>query len=160
MYDSMFTGRNSESLDLQLAMLYAKRTTQLRLTIASMQQQRGGSDCGLFALAVVTAIAFGKDPSILFWRQCNMRGHLVECFRTERITQFPTIETKDLQSKMTRNLETDYFVKLYCLCKLPKFVSKQMVQCQSCSNWFHKPCVEYLDVRGKIDSFFCDLCSM
>ena len=22
-----------------------------------------------------------------------MRGHLVECFRTERITQFPTIET-------------------------------------------------------------------
>ena len=82
-----------------------------------------------------------------------MRGHLVE-FRIERITHFPTIETKDIQSKMTRNLETDHFVKLYCFCNsgTVKFASKQMLQFQSCSNWFHKSCVGYLDVKGKIYS--------
>lgn len=40
-----------------------------------MQKQHGGTDCGLFAIAAITVIAFGKEPSQLKFNQDNMRDH-------------------------------------------------------------------------------------
>ena len=51
------TGRTSEELDVQLALLYGDGTGDLKVTFVPIQQQRGCADCGLFAAAVCLALA-------------------------------------------------------------------------------------------------------
>ena len=82
LFDSMTNGRTSRELDTQLALLYRQELNDLSATIAPVQQQRGGSDCGLFAIAFCLAFAFNQDPTTLRYRQCKMRKHLSEIFRT------------------------------------------------------------------------------
>ena len=43
------------------------------------QKQVGAQDCGLFAVAIATAILFGKDTPAQF-NQKIMRDYLLECF--------------------------------------------------------------------------------
>ena len=47
----------------------------LKLNIVKTQTQEGGDDCGLFAIATATALAFGTDPS-----SSDIRAHLFKCF--------------------------------------------------------------------------------
>ena len=69
LYDSLMTGRTSEELDVQLALLYGDCTGDVKVTFAPIQQQRGGADCGLFASAVCLALATGVDPTTIRWKQ-------------------------------------------------------------------------------------------
>ena len=39
------------------------------------QKQEGGKDCGLFALAIATAIAYGTDPTGLHFDKTATRIH-------------------------------------------------------------------------------------
>ena len=57
-----------------------------------LQRQVGGTDCGLFAIAVITAIAHGKNPTQLKFKQEEMRDHLLNCFKKEHVTLFPCVE--------------------------------------------------------------------
>lgn len=63
----------------------------LRCVSKPLQKQKGVTDCGLYAIAVSTAIAYGKDPSELKFKQEAMREHLLKCFKNEFITLFPCI---------------------------------------------------------------------
>ncbi len=53
-----------------------------------MQKQTGGSDCGLFAIAISTAICNGLDPTTM---TSAMRSHLVNCLKNETMTLFPKL---------------------------------------------------------------------
>lgn len=53
------------------------------------QEQAGMNDCGLFAIATATAIAFGSDPSSLTFNQGEMRQHLYQSFEEGLLTEFP-----------------------------------------------------------------------
>lgn len=55
-----------------------------------MQKQRGWDDCGLFAIAVATAFAFGVDPAEVTFQQDAMRAHLVKRFEDGLMTLFQT----------------------------------------------------------------------
>ena len=48
------------------------------------QKQKGGADCGLFAIAVATGIVFGVDPTALRFSQTRMRDHLAKCFNNKK----------------------------------------------------------------------------
>ena len=48
----------------------------MTIYMKSFQKQSGGADCGVFALAAVTALAFNIDPSMLKLNQAVMRQHL------------------------------------------------------------------------------------
>ena len=76
LYDSYFSGKTSEEIDIQLALLYAHNESKLKIYVPAMQQQRGGADCGIFAAAVCLALVSGDDPAKIRWRQSNMRRHL------------------------------------------------------------------------------------
>ena len=67
--------------------------TRINMQIQPLQEQVGGTDCGLFAIAVITAIAHGKDPSQLQVKHEERRDHLLKCFKDEHITLFPCIES-------------------------------------------------------------------
>lgn len=63
---------------------------KLLIKVAHSQKQRGSSDCGQFAIAFATAVAFGINPSKLKLRQEAMRAHLVHCFNKKHLSPFPT----------------------------------------------------------------------
>ena len=47
--------------------------------MAPVQQQVGGKDCGLFAVAFATELANGGDPVKVQYDQCAMREHYYSC---------------------------------------------------------------------------------
>ena len=79
-------------MDIQLASLYATHEPVLKINVVSVQQQRGGVDCGVFAAAVSLVIASGDDPANIRWRQSNMRAHLRKCIESKSSDRFPLSE--------------------------------------------------------------------
>ena len=43
--------------------------------------QSGSTECGLYAIAIMTALAYGQDPALFIFDQNNLRTHLGECFK-------------------------------------------------------------------------------
>ena len=59
------------------------------------QKQEGSKDCGLFAIAIATAIAYGADITVLRFNQAATRSHLVQCF-TDKLSTHYMYSIKDL----------------------------------------------------------------
>ena len=59
--------------------------------VGTTQKQAGGRDCGVFAIAFATSMAFGLDISTSAFHQEKMRLHLARCFTENKLTVFPTI---------------------------------------------------------------------
>ena len=57
----------------------------------SVQQQKGGKDCGPFALAFAEVMARGGDVEQTHFDQSKMRQHLIDCARSvpPALTPFP-----------------------------------------------------------------------
>jgi len=54
-------------------------------------QSANSNNCGLFAVAVATAILSGQDPSSMMVKEEEMRPHLCECFEKQLLTMFPCV---------------------------------------------------------------------
>lgn len=85
-FDSVYHSLDSATKDV-IANLFLPDTTK----IVESQKQEGGRDCGLFAIATVTAIAHGYDPSKMKFDQTAMRNHLVKCFTEKCMSMFPLV---------------------------------------------------------------------
>ena len=155
----MFHQRTSEQLDIQLALLYCRESGDLKVTVEPLQQQRGVSDCGVFAITVCIALANGLEPDQMIWRQANMRNHLQSLINSEKISPLPTLSNR-LASNVRSSTKLVYTIKLWCLCRLPEFAYKNMVMCPSCNTWFHKPCIGLKDTSQKVLSFKCRKCQI
>ena len=53
------------------------------------QKQEGSIDYGVFAVAMATAIAFGRNPTKQVFQQKLMRAHFVNCLNKKCFTLFP-----------------------------------------------------------------------
>jgi len=56
-----------------------------------VQKQRGGNECGLYAIANATSLAYGKDPINMTYIESAMRDHLVHCLSERKLELFSTI---------------------------------------------------------------------
>ena len=54
-----------------------------------VQKQNGSKDCGVFAIAMMTSIAYGEDPQNVTYDQDNLRVHLLDCFTRKNMVLFP-----------------------------------------------------------------------
>ena len=68
---------------------FSLKITHYTVTISRSQKQKGNVDCGLFAIATTTALAFGKNPSKLQFIQEAMRLHLISSFTQKLMSMFP-----------------------------------------------------------------------
>lgn len=59
------------------------------LVYVPVQQQTNGSDCGVFAVAFATCLAFGENPSHMTFDVPKMRPHLAACLKHKKISLFP-----------------------------------------------------------------------
>ena len=118
-----------------------------------VQEQRGASDCGLFALAFIISICNGIDPASHSYQQAAMRSHTLSCVEKSQMTLFPCTSGRQYQESIKKTLP------VYCVCRLPNDGSS-MIQCCECKEWYHLACVkvnkEYL-INPKLD-WHCTQC--
>ena len=81
--------RVSKSLLKQVSLLLDTDCKNVKLIVENTQIQKGGSDCGIFAIASATTLCYGMSPIKCQWDQSLMRNHLKICFEKEKISPFP-----------------------------------------------------------------------
>ena len=64
-YDSVYRTANKETKDVICNLFGA----QLSVRSVSIPRQVGGQDCGLYAIAIATALTFGQTTAALKFRQ-------------------------------------------------------------------------------------------
>ena len=121
------------------------------MEVNTVQQQHGGVDCGLFAIAFATELAHGKNPVGVSYAQSAMRDHLLLSLENRKIKHFPrAIKPATI---CIRNIVS---IELYCVCKLPE--AGNMVCCDLCNNWYHYHCVGLQEQEDLPEQWFCQYC--
>ena len=67
-YDSLYSHVNGKTK----AVIVNLFGTGKCMDVVEIRKQEGGKDCDLFAIAIATALLFGKDPSMLQFNQSDM----------------------------------------------------------------------------------------
>ena len=68
-----------------------KKVGKFKFTFVKMQVQEGSSDCGLFAIAVVTNLAYGNDSVNVTFEQNKMRDHFLKNLESGSLWAFPRL---------------------------------------------------------------------
>ena len=135
-YDSSSSKRLTSSMEVQLAECYKNLATgsTLAVELPPAQVQRGGVDCGLFAIAFAYELAAGNNPSDVSFEQGKMREHLVRCLERGHFEPFPRDKATPRFSKR-QNCD----IRLFCSCLRPECWD-DMIQCELCDEWLHLAC--------------------
>ena len=139
-FDSLFTDLDVDTKK-QICAIMKPQGSQLHFLKCPVQNQVGGVDCGLFAIAFAVAICFGMNPSKLIFVQDKMRSHLISCLENKKISNFPfNINTNWKKKKITKTKEN-----IYCKCR--GLYDSEMVQCVACDAWLHHRCIDKRTVK-------------
>ena len=78
LYDSLYHNVISKEVEEQALNLVGADSFS-SLNVVAIQQQRNGSDSGVFAAAFSTALVHGVPPGLLKFDTTKLRNHLCEC---------------------------------------------------------------------------------
>ena len=157
-YDSLCTGRPALAIKQQIAQFMHSSDPNITINIIPVQQQKSRTNnCGLFALAYATSLAFGEDPASILYDEQSLRKHLLGCIDNNSMTPFPKlVKPKKPSSRCKKSLVR---VEIHCSCRMP-WDDRKMAECESCLQWFHQDCEKIDDsvfVNGQ--EWVCSLCS-
>ena len=140
LYDSLQKESLNKNLVKQIARLRKSEDAELRIISKAVQQQGNGYDCGIFAIAFATDIAYNHKPEQRTYNQSVMRKHLLAQLENKTMTPFPQ-QTK----RVKRRKEVTHRFPLYCKCRVsfleddPKEDKRFfMAFCSVCREWYHK----------------------
>ena len=140
-YDSLVSNKIKLDVIEQIADYSFCSKEELLLEIMPVQQQKNGVDCGLFAIAFATSLAFHEDPSVTSYDVERLRPHLVKCLEEGKLTMFPKLAEGKRVIRCRQQMNA---VELFCSCRKPWRKNNDpdfdMVQCSQCSEWYHKLC--------------------
>ena len=160
-YDSLSLSM-PQSLRNQICCLYehyAKGDDKLiQVDVVHTQQQVGSSDCGLFAIANVMALASGIDIERVTFRQTKMRSHFLQCLQEQRLTMFPHKVSDSSNSRLRRKL---FVITTNCHCNafLP---NSNLIKCSECNKLFHLHCLTHSHQNSNsrhTSSWTCQVCT-
>ena len=88
----------------------------MTVSVARVQQQKEGRDCGLFSVAFAFDLAHGIEPQYVNYIQSEMRKHLKTCIQQGTITSFP----RNFPSKQVirRCSSSVLAFPVYCSCRM------------------------------------------
>ena len=154
-FDSFYKAIDKEN-KLQIANVLKPTGKNIKFNIIPVQRQAGGTECGLFAIAFAVALGLGFNPTKLLFKQESMRGHLIDCLTKQEFSNFSFSINTNWRKKKTVIIRENIF----CICR--GLYDSEMVQCISCSEWFHFRCLEKQTaekVRKNPDyAFKCNTC--
>ena len=64
------------------------KSSSVTIKLANLATQKGSSDCELYAIAIVTTLVLGNDPTKIVYHQDEMCPHLKNCFESGTIIVF------------------------------------------------------------------------
>ncbi len=138
-YDSMRTGDVPTSTKEVIASLLHLPQSYIFLIFPDVQQQSGGSECGLYSLAFAYTLCSGKDPATIEYDQSLFRVHFLNCLKERTIASFRHCPRLYIpEEPLWRKF------RVYCYCRLPD-TGDSMVQCLNCHEWFHFTCVDHTE---------------
>jgi Ulp1 family protease len=88
-YDSLYFKLPETAEDIISFLLSKNSLTHVHVKCIPVHQQIGSTDCGLYAIATATALAYQIDPETQLYVQGEMRTHLIQCFNSGKIEPFP-----------------------------------------------------------------------
>ena len=88
-FDSKYS-RPSKDTEILLAKLINTDKSAITVKMANVTKQSGSSDCGLYAIAYITHIAFGLNPSLHVFNQSSTRQHFLKFLENKHLQPFPT----------------------------------------------------------------------
>ena len=89
LYDSLFHDIIELEVEEKIHNLMAE--SFIGIITLPVQQQKNGSDCGVFAIAFATCIVYGIKPEEVSFDIPKLRPHLVECLGSNTIVPFPVV---------------------------------------------------------------------
>ena len=136
LFDSMHTVPVEDGTILtQVCTILRTPKPTLTTNVVNVRCQEGGSDCGLFAIAMAYDLCAGIDPITREYVQSEMRRHLHSCLNNKQLKPF----LSTLRRIKKRTL-FEVTVKVYCNCRMPE-QGKWMVCCDKCNIWYHEGCI-------------------
>jgi len=94
-----------------------------------MQQQKGDDSCGLYSMAVATALCNKQNSAEIGWNQALMWQYLLDCFEEEKMTLFPVASHV---SNAKETIKTTVMENLHCICRRRYKQKDKMKQCSKC----------------------------
>lgn len=149
-YDSKYSRLSSDTETLLARLVHTDKSV-VSVNIANVTKQSGSSDCGLFAVAYITHIAFGLNSCLCVFQQSAMREHLQKCLEDKRMQPFPI--QKERRLTMVHKVAQ---IKVHCYCRCPSDGEKMIACDGDCGEWFHVKCVKSAVHRNK--KWFCNNC--
>lgn len=129
-YDSLQTTLALQSETIIARYLHSN-SSYIIMKYMNVGAQTGSTECGLYAIAIMTALAYGEDPALLVFDQNGLRRHLGECFEAGYIQLFPVVKKRRIKERVKKKK----ILSIYCNCRLPEDDDFAMVQCDTCKEW-------------------------
>ena len=158
-YDSLNNGKLSSNNKRHIASLCQYEGEKFTINIQPVQQQDNGVDCGLYAVAFATSLAFGDDPVKLFYNKYNLQTHFINCLLNKNMTKFPGVSKSEVNTKVCRSKTIP--LEIYCVCRMNFNQDDDiMAQCDKCHRWYHQQCVKIprMIFTKKSAIFICTSC--
>ena len=151
LYDSLFTSANDETLQL-IAQLVKTKSSSLDVNIMNIQKQTGTVDCAIYAIATVTSILLGQDPTSVVFNQKELRLHLINILEAKTLSLFPILKNR---RPAQRTIKIQH-CPIFCICRLPDD-GNEMISCDKCQEWFHMSCL-HITEPPSTETWFCEMC--
>ena len=84
-FDTLYERLKKATEDIIIELFYSANDNS-KIQMVNSCRQVGSTDCGLFAVAIYTALCFGTT---LKFNQMIMRTHAAKCFELGKMTPFP-----------------------------------------------------------------------
>jgi len=145
-FDSLFL-KPTYYVMKQVASVMESQSWKLKMLLEKVQFQKNAVDCGVYAIAYMTDLCHGVDPSSCYYAESTvLRKHLIQCYTEGRMNIFPS-------QSLQKRRPSVYQLNIYCSCRLPFALEHvkledvptgedtDMIQCGICSGWYHRTCV-------------------
>ena len=87
-YDSLQMNLNSYTQTI-ISKYLGTKSPLFVFKLANVAAQKGSTECGLYAIAMMTTLAFNDNPTDVVYSQQDMRAHLGQCFSNEILEKLP-----------------------------------------------------------------------
>ena len=154
LYDSLQCLPSVETQTV-IAKYIRSQSKSVKIKVVNVARQEGNTDCGLYAVAMMTSIAYKEDPVTVVYSQADLRIHLQQCFEQGFLEKFPIAKKRRII--ISRRITKEVVCNIYCTCQLPEpDDGSKMIQCDGCNEWHHAKCVDF-DWKCN-DDWFCAKC--
>ncbi len=158
-YDSGHANKITSEIQQQVCSFTRPSAKIFKFDVMDTMTQPNLSDCGVFAIANATEIAFRFNPVKCVWDLRNARRHLIRCLEGGKMERFPIV--KQRRVPFGRAIKTYKEEEIHCVCRMPfKKNVASMIQCSFCRVWFHSVCVDIVNVNDYSGDtkWFCSKC--